>query len=201
MKRLTLMILYSLRDWIRRPFEFRSRRLVRFGPGVKLGKHVLIGDYSFIGANAVIGPNRVIIGRYSSVGPDVLVGSNIHPLSTPSTSSVFYSPLWGAKSDGRSSHNNQSVSIGNDVWIGTRAMIMPGVKVSDGAVVAAGAIVTKDVPPYAIVGGVPARIIRYRFSSDLIDELLCSCWWEKDPGQLNLDNFGVDYVGQDLFKL
>lgn len=71
-------------------------------------------------------------------------------------------------------------SIGNDVWIGTDAVIMQGVTVGDGAVVAAGALVTKDVPPYAIVGGVPAKIIRYRFSESDIQFLMELKWWEKD---------------------
>lgn len=191
--------IFFLRDFVRRPRGFRSRRLVRFGPGVRLGKFISIGDYSFIGANSGLGPNEVVIGRYSSIGPDVLIGSNVHPLTTPSTSSVFYSPLWGAKIDQRTSHNNQAVHIGSDVWIGTRSMVMPGVRVGNGAVIAAGAIVTKDVPPYTIVGGIPARVIRYRFSPDFIDRLLQSHWWDRELAQLNSDLFRVDYDGQDLF--
>ena len=73
-----------------------------------------------------------------------------------------------------------SIEIGNDVWIGSRATILEGVNIGDGVVVAAGAVVTKDVPPYAIVGGVPARIIRYRFDEETIQNLLKMKWWEKD---------------------
>ncbi|MBA1143698.1 CatB-related O-acetyltransferase [Mesorhizobium sp. CCANP35] len=70
------------------------------------------------------------------------------------------------------------ITIANDVWIGRHAMIMPGVHIADGVIVAAGAVVTKDVPPYAIVGGVPAKLIRYRFSQDVIAKLLAIRWWE-----------------------
>ena len=70
--------------------------------------------------------------------------------------------------------------IGNDVWIGQNAVILPGVTIGRHCVVAAGAVVTKDVPPYAIVGGIPARIIRYRFSDEQIARLEESKWWEKN---------------------
>lgn len=70
--------------------------------------------------------------------------------------------------------------IGNDVWIGARAMILSGVKIGDGAVIAAGAVVTKDVEPYTIVGGVPAKPIRKRFTDEQIDALIKLKWWDKD---------------------
>ena len=72
------------------------------------------------------------------------------------------------------------VNIGNDCWIGQHVFIVGGVTIGDGAVVYAGAVVTKDVPPYAIVGGVPARIIRYRYDQETIDWLLRIKWWEHD---------------------
>jgi hypothetical protein len=74
--------------------------------------------------------------------------------------------------------------IGHDVWIGRDAMIMDGLSVGTGAVIAARALVTKDVPPYAIVGGAPARIIRYRFAPELIERLLASQWWTLSPEAL-----------------
>ena len=73
------------------------------------------------------------------------------------------------------------VIIGNDVWIGKGAKIMEGVTIGDGAIVAAYAVVTKDVPPYAIVGGIPAKLIRYRFDSKDIEWLLELKWWDKEP--------------------
>ena len=74
--------------------------------------------------------------------------------------------------------------IGNDVWIGNGACIMGGIKIGDGAIVATNAVVTKDVPPYAIVGGVPAKVIRYRFDETTIKELLDLKWWEYDMADL-----------------
>ena len=71
------------------------------------------------------------------------------------------------------------VEIGSDCWIGQRCFLVGGIKIGHGAVVLAGAVVTKDVPPYAIVGGVPAKILRYRYDEDTINFLLDTCWWNK----------------------
>ncbi len=73
------------------------------------------------------------------------------------------------------------ISIGNDVWIGARVFLIEGIHVGDGAIVGAGAVVTKDVPAYAVVGGVPAKIIRYRFTQEQIEYLLELQWWDKEP--------------------
>jgi serine acetyltransferase len=72
------------------------------------------------------------------------------------------------------------IVIENDVWIGAKATIMSGIKISNGSIVAAGSVVTKDVPPYAIVAGNPAKIVKYRFSEDQIKKLLCISWWDWD---------------------
>jgi acetyltransferase-like isoleucine patch superfamily enzyme len=79
----------------------------------------------------------------------------------------------------------REVSIGSDVWIGTRAIVLRGVNVGHGAIIAANAVVTKNVPDYAIVAGVPAKIIRYRFDPDKIKWLLESNWWELDKESAN----------------
>jgi hypothetical protein len=85
-----------------------------------------------------------------------------------------------------------SITIGSDVWLGTRAVVMSGVTVQHGAVVAAGAVVTRDVPPYAIVGGVPARVIRYRFDERTIRALLAIAWWEW-PDEIMLERLSSLY--------
>lgn len=82
--------------------------------------------------------------------------------------------------EGKSYPSKGDTVIGNDVWIGHRATIMPGVKVGDGAIIASNATVTKDVEPYAIVGGNPARLIRKRFSDEQIERLLSIKWWDWD---------------------
>ncbi|MGN1275552.1 MAG: CatB-related O-acetyltransferase, partial [Floccifex sp.] len=84
--------------------------------------------------------------------------------------------------------------IGNDVWIGNNVTILAGVSVGDGAVLAAGAVVTKDVPPYAIVGGVPAKILRFRFDDGTIKELQKLEWWNKNPDWIkeHKDQFGTE---------
>ena len=97
---------------------------------------------------SVHGPLR--IGENVMMGPDVTILSQTHNIERTDI------PM------GKQGMREAEVSIGNDVWIGMRSIIMPGVKIGDGAVIGAGAVVTKDVPDYAIVGGVPARIIKYR---------------------------------------
>ena len=93
----------------------------------------------------------------------------------------------------------ESTIIGNDVWIGAKAIIRSGVTIGDGAVIGAGAVVTKDVPPYAIVAGVPAKIIRYRFDEELRKALLAAKWWDRDMTELRTLPF--NNVRQCLQKL
>lgn len=130
------------------------------------------------------------IGRFTSIGPYCQVVMGIHPYTYPfvSTSPMFFSL---AKQTGytfaqkqcidefRYAEEKYPVVIGNDCWIGRRVTIISGVTIHDGAVVLAGAVVTKDVPPYAIVGGVPAKIIKYRYDMNTIDFLLKFKWWER----------------------
>ena len=144
--------------------------------------HTSIGNYTYIGRNSLIQNTK--IGNYCSISHEVICGLGRHPLNLFSTSPVFYrknNPLCLQIVDKNMDFEEYlPVNIGHDVWIGTRAIIMDGVNVGNGAVIAAGAVVTKDVPPYAIVGGVPAKIIKYRFERDLVDEQQKE-WWNNDP--------------------
>lgn len=127
------------------------------------------------------------IGRYCSIAKHVQIGVASHPTDWLSISARQYVPTYldfhrfVGKSVRTVGHEMfEPTTIGNDVWIGTNAVIMGGVTIGDGAIVAAGAVVTKDVPPYAIVGGVPAKVIRFRFPEDVIRELLELKWWDYD---------------------
>jgi len=140
--------------------------------GVEIGSHAYIGTHSHV--------QYAAIGSFVSIGPDVRIGLGKHPVHMVSTYPSFYASIGSTVVrlvDEPKVQEYARVTIGSDVWIGARSMIMDGVDVGHGAVVAAGAVVTKNVAPYAIVGGVPARVLRYRFPSDVISKLLEIEWW------------------------
>ena len=123
------------------------------------------------------------IGRHSYIANTVRTFTRNHPLNTRSTHGFFENPALGKVSKDLMVFNN--LLIGNGVWIGHNAIILPPTeKIGDGAVVAAGSVVYEDVPPYAVVGGSPAVVIRKRFAPDVIEELLASRWWEDSPAEL-----------------
>ena len=178
----------------------RARRRfphVSFGHNVSLGKNchfganvriysevslsaVTIGDYSYVGGRTFA--QHVSIGKFCSIGPDVRIGLGIHPVTHISTYPGFYSRnASGAVKfiDKTIVEENAHINIGNDVWIGASAMIMDGVNIGHGAIVGAGAIVTRDVPAYAIVAGVPARHLRDRFDTEMVAFLLDFAWWDR----------------------
>jgi acetyltransferase-like isoleucine patch superfamily enzyme len=128
------------------------------------------------------------IGAFSSIGPNVLLGGlGCHPVDRLSTHPAFYSSRLQAGdtfSQNDTFEELPRVTVGSDVWIGAGSIVLDGVNIGDGAIIAAGAVVNKDVPPYAIVGGVPAKLIRYRFNQETIDALLEWRWWDLDNNQL-----------------
>ena len=150
----------------------------------RLGYGSYIGPYSKISAH---------IGRFTSIASYVCTVAGRHAYQAPfaTTCPMFFSLNPNHSQSGSTFATEQmfeelkfavpekqlDVEIGNDVWIGERAMIIGGVHIADGAVVLAGAVVTKNVPPYAIVGGVPAKIIRYRYDEETISFLLQTQWW------------------------
>ena len=154
--------------------------------------HFSIGAFSTISPTDGIGLflHNVTIGRYCSIAAGVWISPHEHPVEWLTTSAISYDLCglfgWSRKFMGRDIpkakkyFNERPVKIGNDVWIGHGAFIKGGVTIGDGAVVAAHAVVTKDVPPYAIVGGVPAKVIRYRCDEATIKELLELKWWDYD---------------------
>ena len=132
-----------------------------------------IGNSNFIGTGTRIINTR--IGNYCSIANDVKIGLMEHDLECVSTSWRIFEPKQGI-----SNHTGwiEPAIIENDVWIGANAVVKQGVTIYTGAVVGAGAVVVKDVPPFAIVGGVPAKVIRYRFDDASIKEIMDSAWCE-----------------------
>ena len=141
--------------------------------------NVMLGDYTYIAEKSRL--MNTNIGKYSSIGPEVLSGLGKHPSRDfISTHPIFFSTLKQAQiSFVSDSYFDEyaPIKIGNDVWIGARAVIIDGVSIGDGAIVAAGSIVTKDVPAYSVVGGIPARVLRNRFNPDQIDFMKEFKWW------------------------
>lgn len=122
------------------------------------------------------------IGRYCSIARTAFAANINHPLNYKCMHGLFFNPDLGL-CDKDMEYN--PLEIGNDVWLGHNSIIMPHVTcIGDGSVVAAGAVVNKNVPPYAVVVGNPARIVRYRFSKETIDKLLAEKWWERPLDEL-----------------
>lgn len=160
-------------------------------------KGVEVGEYTYFNAGAgyILVEGNTTIGKYCSIGPNVNIGPGNHPINFLTTHPIIYDKKWIKKIGVKESivkesnyiKKNKKVNIGNDVWIGMNTIIMPGVNIGNGAIIGAGSIVTKDVPDYAIVGGNPAKLIRYRFSYDIIQKLnrVHDKWWDWNEYKLN----------------
>ncbi|CAN5408461.1 CatB-related O-acetyltransferase [soil metagenome] len=166
---------------------------VNFRGPLEIRNNTTIGAYSYTYGGMLEWCKS--IGRYCSIAGDLRVGDIEHPTDWLSTNPFQYNAnrfAWSPTADdytfipaGDHAFRSKPPVIGNDVWIGARVTILRGVTVGDGAIIASSAVVTKDVPPYAIVGGLPGKVIRYRFPAEIIADLLDIAWWRFTPNQLS----------------
>lgn len=170
-------------------------RMAKIEEYVRIGNfdNVQCGDiksYTYLGDYCEL--PQTSIGKFCSIAGHVILAAGNHPMSYVSTSPYTYDVMHGSFTNRKlyldefyytDDEKRYLCKIGNDVWIGTGAILVCGSKalhIGNGAVIAAGAVVTKDVPPYAIVAGNPAKVLRYRFSNEVIEKLEKQKWWDKD---------------------
>lgn len=146
-----------------------------------------IGRYTYLGRKTNL--FNVKIGSFTSIADGCIIGAASHPLDKVSTSPVFYTKnnIFNKCFAQHDFNEYKETLIGNDVWIGTHAFIKSGVKIGDGAVIGAYSVVTKDVEPYTIVAGNPARVIRNRFNNQVVDEMLKIKWWDWTDEEIKLN--------------
>lgn len=156
---------------------------------------VKIGDYSYINSNSYI--ENCEIGKFCSISSGVYISPFEHNYHNKTTHPFLYNSLYGFIKE-NPKLQRKKVVIGNDVLISLNAIIKEGVIIGDGAVIGAGAVVTKDVAPYEIVGGVPARHLKFRFDSDDISKLRSEKFWEWEREKI-INN--IDYLMNKIEKI
>ncbi len=180
-------------------------RLKKKHPILKLEKIKGADIYTYCAGTPTIVSPLTTIGKFCSFGINVQLGQGKHPLNFLSTSPYLYFDNLGFKTNDMVSYNEfwnyEPIKIGNDVWIGNNVTVKNGVKIGDGAVIGMNSVVLKDIPPYAIAVGVPAKVIKYRFNENTIQELLKLKWWDLDENiikKIPYDNIesAIDFIKQ-----
>lgn len=210
-----------MKQWLKRMYyQFRyNKKNVRIASGAVIGRKTRFEGANRIGRNTVFGgvlgygsyigavsSLNGSVGRFCSIAAGVQVINGFHPLDAVSTHPAFFSTKkqcglsfadCTSYKETRCAEGKYPIVIGNDVWIGQNAMLMAGICIGDGAVIAAGAVVTKDVPPYTVVGGVPAKEIRKRFDSETVEKLTRIAWWNWPVERLREN--AADFADTDTF--
>jgi len=175
-------------NYISKEAKISTKSIIDYGVRIQdrteIREQSKIGSFSAINKDSTIHVNTTI-GKYCSIGKKAEIGVPNHPINYLSSSQICFNaekkyPDYSESFNQVLFEIYEKTTIGNDVWIGSLAGIKTGLTIGDGAIVAMGAIVTKDVPPYAIVAGVPAKIIRYHFDKKTIERLLELQWWDLD---------------------
>ncbi|MDC7995364.1 CatB-related O-acetyltransferase [Altibacter sp. HG106] len=164
----------TIQRWILKIASISNNSGTYIGRGSRIVNGFSIGEGSRVnGAITVKGSGRCHIGKYCAIGDQVKIITSNHSTQTVNLQYAL------AKKLGFSSpmDEKKDVTIQHNVWIGDNALILPGVTIGNGAVIAAGSIVTKDIPPYAIVAGVPAKVKRFRFEEEKIRHIEALEWW------------------------
>ncbi|MDD3144499.1 MAG: CatB-related O-acetyltransferase [Candidatus Gracilibacteria bacterium] len=166
---------------------------IRIRQGCTFSGKINIGNYSYIEGNCSLNgsyKNPINIGSFCSIANGVsILAFNDHNYNKLTS----YTPEYGNIFISKTEDIGKGIFIGNDVWIGKNVIILPGVNVGNGAVIGAGSIVTKNVPDYAIVGGNPAKIIKYRFSDEIIKKLINSKWWDWEINKIR-KNYNLEFL-------
>jgi phosphonate metabolism protein (transferase hexapeptide repeat family) len=169
-----------------------SRHSTTLGAWTEIGdfctlQNVDMGDYSYCGPHCIL--QNVAIGRFSNIAAMVRLGPTAHPLDRPTLHHFTYRRMAYGFSDTDdeaffAARAARTLAIGHDTWIGHGAIVMPGLTVGNGAVIGAGSVVTKDVAPWTIVAGNPARMIRRRFTPDVAEAMERIRWWDWSHDEL-----------------
>jgi acetyltransferase-like isoleucine patch superfamily enzyme len=183
-------------------------KIIKLNPGARIIKSRLLGP-TYLNRNTQVGPDAVVgryfgmnescfiaratIGHYCSIGARTAINPFNHPIDWLSIHEFQYHPNsfdWVDEYNGierleRTPEMFETVTIGSDVWTGHNVNVLPGVSIADGVIIGAGSVVTKDVPPFAIVAGVPASVKKLRFPEKIVERLLRVRWWDLELEDLS----------------